>query len=185
MESLPDGAFGARKQHTTSMDLYILRHAIAEAAPNPPSGGDSRRRLTAEGAEKMQRAAKGIKALELSFDLILSSPYARAKETAEIVAEVLRTPRRLETSALLQPDGNLKEFVEELKRKHGEKKSILLVGHEPGLSRLISTLTSGATQTSIEFKKGALCKLGAESLEYGRCATLEWLLTNRQLRRLA
>jgi phosphohistidine phosphatase len=167
------------------MELYILRHAIAEAAPNPPSGGDSRRRLTAEGAEKMRRAAKGIKALELSFDLILSSPYLRAKETAEIVADVLHAARRLETSSLLQPDGSLKEFIEELKKKHGEKKSVLLVGHEPGLSRLISVLTSSGAQTSIEFKKGALCKLNTETLEYGRCATLEWLLTNRQLRRLA
>jgi phosphohistidine phosphatase len=167
------------------MELYILRHAIAEAAPNPPSGGDSRRRLTAEGAEKMRRAAKGIKALELSFDLILASPYLRAKETAEIVADVLQTARRLEMTSLLQPDGNLKEFIEELKRKHGEKKSVLIVGHELGLSRLISVLTSGGAQTSIEFKKGALCKLSTETLEYGRCAMLEWLLTNRQLRRLA
>jgi phosphohistidine phosphatase len=166
------------------MELYILRHAIAEPAPNPPSGGDSKRRLTAEGADKMRRAAKGMKALELSFDLIISSPYPRAKETAEIVMEVLQSGKRLELSALLQPDGNLKEFIEELKRKHGEKKQVLIVGHEPGLSRLISVLTSGQARTSIELKKGALCKLTAETLEYDRCATLEWLLTSRQLRRI-
>jgi phosphohistidine phosphatase len=167
------------------MELYILRHAIAEAAPNPPSGGDSRRRLTAEGAEKMRRAAEGMKALELSFDLIISSPFLRAKETAQIVADVLASGKRIEFSAKLEPEGNLREFVEELGRKHGEKKSVLVVGHEPSLSRLISVLASGEAKTEIDFKKGALCKLTAETLAYGHCAALEWLLTSRQLRRMA
>jgi phosphohistidine phosphatase len=166
------------------MELYILRHAIAEATPNPPSGGDSRRRLTAEGADKMRRAAKGMKALDLTFDLIISSPYPRAKETAEIVAEALRAGKHVEVSALLEPEGNSKEFIGELKRKHGEKKQVLIVGHEPALSRLISVLTSGHARTSIELKKGALCKLTAGTLEYDRCATLEWLLTSKQLRRI-
>jgi phosphohistidine phosphatase len=166
------------------MELYILRHAIAEAAPNPPSGGDSKRRLTAEGADKMRRAAKGMKALELSFDVIISSPYLRAKETAEIVAGALQAGKKLELSELLEPDANGREFVEELKKKHGEKKQVLIVGHEPGLSRLISVLTSGQARTAIELKKGALCKLTVEELDYERCATLEWLLTSRQLRRL-
>jgi phosphohistidine phosphatase len=166
------------------MELYILRHAIAEETPNPPSGGDNRRRLTAEGADKMRRAAKGMKALDLTFDLIISSPHLRAKETAEIVAEILRAGKHLEFSALLEPEGNLKEFIAELKRKHGEKEQVLVVGHEPGLSRLISVLTSGQARTSIDLKKGALCKLTAAALEYDRCATLEWLLTSRQLRRV-
>ncbi len=139
------------------MELYILRHAIAETAPNPPSGGDSKRRLTAEGADKMRRAAKGMQALDLKFDLIISSPYLRAKETAEIVADILREGKRVEVSALLEPEGNSKEFIEELKRKHGDKEQVLVVGHEPGLSRLISVLTSGNARTSIELKKGALC----------------------------
>jgi len=52
------------------------------------------------------------------------------------------------------------------------------------LSRLISVLTSGQARTSIDLKKGALCKLTAAALEYDRCATLEWLLTSRQLRRV-
>jgi phosphohistidine phosphatase len=166
------------------MEIYILRHAIAEPAPNPPSGGDSRRRLTTEGAEKMRRAAKGMKALELAFDLIVSSPYLRAKETAEIVSDVLRPGRKPELSATLTPDGNPKELIDELKRKHGDKNQVLLVGHEPYLSRLISVLVSGHARASIELKKGALCKLTVGALEHDRCATLEWLLTSRQLRRI-
>ena len=166
------------------MELYILRHAIAEPAPNPPAGGDSKRRLTTEGADKMRRAAKGMKAMGLSFDLIVSSPYLRAKETAEIVVDVLRPGKRLELSPLLEPDGDMKGFIEELGRKHGDKKHVLIVGHEPNLSRLTSQLTSGHMRTSIELKKGALAMLTAETLEFDRCATLTWLLTSRQMRHL-
>src|SRR5438105_4431310 len=120
------------------MDLYILRHAIAEMAANPPSGGDSRRRLTAEGAEKMRRAAKGMKAFGLSFDLILSSPFLRARETAEIVAKTFRLAKRLELDPSLAPDGNPKTLIDGLAKHRRAAQEVLLVGHEPYLSRLIS-----------------------------------------------
>ncbi len=109
------------------MDLYILRHAIAEERNGSTPGGDSRRRLTAEGAKKMRRIAKGMKAMKLSFDLILSSPFVRAKQTADIVAEVFGLANRLDLSPALAADGNPKELVDELRRNHRRLKSILLV----------------------------------------------------------
>lgn len=166
------------------MELYILRHAIAEERSGSIPGGDSQRRLTAEGKKKMRRAAKGMKAAKLCFDLILSSPFVRAKQTAEIAAEVLGLSNRLELSTALAADGNPKELIDELRRCHKRRKSILLVGHEPYLSRLISLLISGDTSIAIDLKKGGLCKLSAASLHYGRCATLEWLLTPRQMVRM-
>jgi phosphohistidine phosphatase len=166
------------------MELYILRHGLAEAAPNPPSSGDSRRRLTKEGANKMRRAAKGMKALELSFDLILSSPYLRARETAEIVADAMAAVKNVEFSNALTPDSDPRVLIEDLTRKHRAKKQVLVVGHEPYLSRLISLLISGDTRVTIDFKKGALCKLSALNLGYGQCAALEWLMTSKQLRQV-
>jgi phosphohistidine phosphatase len=59
--------------------------------------------------------------------------------------------------------------------------NVLLVGHEPGLSQLISLLVAGEAGVSILLKKGSLCKLSVESLKPGRCATLEWLLTPKQM----
>ena len=165
------------------MELYILRHGIAEAAPEPLAAGDGERRLTPEGIEKMRRAAKGMKALELSFDFILSSPLRRTKQTAEIVAEAFDLGKRLQLTATLAPDGNPKELIDELRKHHRSEKRALIVGHEPYLSRLVSLLITGDTRASIDFKKGALCKLTAGSLDYGRCAALEWLMTSRQLRR--
>ncbi len=166
------------------MDLYILRHAIAEERSGSIPGGDSQRRLTAEGKKKMRRAAKGMEASKLSFDLVLTSPFVRARQTADIVVEVFGLGNRLELSTALAADGNPKELIDELRRSHKRRKSVLLVGHEPYLSRLISLLISGDTSIAIDLKKGGLCKLSVASLQYGRCATLEWLLSPRQMMRM-
>ena len=71
------------------MKLYILRHGIAVEPGTPGYETDADRPLTSEGERKMRQIAGAMEALELSFDLILSSPYLRARQTAEIVAEVL------------------------------------------------------------------------------------------------
>jgi phosphohistidine phosphatase len=164
------------------MDLYILRHAIAEPRGHSIAGRDTQRPLTAEGERKMRRVARGMKAANLSFDLILSSPYLRARQTAEVVVEILGRARKVEFSDTLAADGNPKELINGLRKTR--RKRVLLVGHEPYLSRLISFLISGGAGISINLRKGGLCKLTAESLRYGRCATLEWLLTPRQMRQL-
>ena len=163
------------------MDLYFFRHGIAQEM-SQAIHSDSHRRLTDEGRKKMHRAAKGIRALELDFDLILTSPYLRAKETAEITADVLGLEKKMLMTPTLAANGNPKELIDEVRHQHHKKRSILLVGHEPYMSRLISLLISGETSIEITLKKGGLCKLMTGSLSYGRCATFEWLLTPAQLR---
>jgi phosphohistidine phosphatase len=167
------------------MDLYILRHGIAEENNPDAPANDSRRRLTSEGAKKIQRIAKGMKALELDFDLILSSPYVRARETAALVAKEFGAEKKLSLVEALVPDGNPKDLVDQLKSVPKKNRHILLVGHEPYLSRFISLLISGDTCLPITLKKGGLCKLSLKSIQYGRCATLEWLLTPGQNRRIS
>src|SRR5258708_4405156 len=164
------------------MHLFILRHAIAEELSAQHHGKDSDRRLTPEGEKKMRRAAEGMKAIGLAFDLILTSPYARAEQTAQIVAEVFKLKDILEQSAALAPHGSPRKLIEELNEKSPGRKSILLAGHEPYLSCLISVLISGNEGVPITLKKGALCKLAVGELEYGQCATLEWLLAPKQMR---
>jgi phosphohistidine phosphatase len=163
------------------MDLFILRHAIAEERSSQ-SGDHSQRRLTRQGAHKLHGIAKGMKSLDLKFDLILSSPYLRAKETAEIVADVFHKPKILKLTRTLTPEGNPRELLDELKHDHSKCQRVLLIGHEPYLGSLISLLLSGHTDISVNMKKGGLCALTIGKLHYGRCATLEWLLTPRQLR---
>ena len=122
-----------------------------------------------------------MEAMELSFDLILSSPYVRARRTAEIIAEAFNARKKLEISADLVPDGSVKKLVEFLNGLDPAPKEVLLVGHEPYLSGLISLLASGDETHAVTMKKGGLCNLSVDSLKYGRCASIEWLLTPKQM----
>jgi phosphohistidine phosphatase len=75
--------------------------------------------------------------------------------------------------------------LRQLGRLKPAPEKILLVGHEPDLSRLISVLATGTLQLQLDFKKGGLCKLEAETLRAGPCATLVWLLTPKQMKLMA
>ena len=167
------------------MNLYILRHGIAVEPGSPGYAKDADRPLTPEGERKLRQVAQAMEALGLSFDLILSSPYVRARQTAESVAESLNACKRLELTDSLTPGGSTKKLVELLNRLEPSPQSVLLVGHEPYLSGLISLLVSGTESFTVTMKKGGLCKLSTESLLHGRCAALKWLLTPKQMALMA
>lgn len=162
------------------MELYILRHGIAVERGAPGYKKDSDRPLTKEGIEKMHGIADAMLAMELKFDLILSSAFTRAQQTAKIVADEL--DQEVTYTKFLEPGGSALELIGEINDEKAQR--VLLVGHEPDLSRLVSVLTSGGSDAGIELKKGGLCKLTTGKLTFGRCATLNWLLTPKQLRQL-
>jgi len=161
------------------MELYFLRHGIAVEKGTSGFARDSERPLTDEGIQKMRKIAKAMKELDLSFDLILSSPFIRAKQTAEIVANELDITEVLRFSMNLAVGGDPAMLIKEIKSDNSQK--ILLVGHEPYLSNAISMLISGHDDVAILMKKGGLCKLTVDSLRFGKCATLEWLIGPRQI----
>jgi phosphohistidine phosphatase len=161
------------------VNLFLLRHAIAVEFGSPGGDSDAGRPLSAEGKKKMRKIALGMKALDLSFDLILSSPYVRARETAEIVAHEFGSVP--EIMPLLAVGGDPSALVAALAVRSGDMADVLLVGHEPQLSKLISYLLAGNSGLSVTMKKGGLCKLDVARLRYARSATLEWLLTPSQL----
>ncbi len=161
------------------MNLFLLRHGLAVEQTIPGFKLDSDRPLTVEGRTKTKRLATLLRHLKISFDLILTSPYVRAKQTAEIVAEVLEAEKLLRISNHLAPGNHLKELVEELNHPRQRIGDILLVGHEPDLSRSISILVTGKPGLALEMKKGGLCKLEVATLRVGACATLQWLLTSK------
>lgn len=166
------------------MELYLMRHGIAEAPESEARKADARRRLTPEGSAKVRRIARSLRRMKIDFDLILSSPLLRSRITAEIVAEEMTLGKKLEITPLLAPDGSLEELVRDLGSRLAGRESILLVGHEPSLSTLVSILISGNTRSGITLKKGGICKLAIERIRYGRCATMEWLLAPAQMTRL-
>jgi len=164
------------------MDIYLLRHGLAAERGTAGYTNDAERPLTDEGEHKLRDIAKAMRKLELEFDLILSSPYARARQTAEIVADGLKAHKKMEFSDALTPDGSTRELTEFLNRLRPKPDSVLLVGHEPYLSGLISLLVSGNRGCKVVMKKGGLAKLEVDLLTNGSCAALAWLLTPGQMR---
>jgi phosphohistidine phosphatase len=163
------------------MDLLILRHAIAVDRGLPGYEDDSQRPLTPRGAAKMRRIAKGLHRLEPKLDLIMTSPYLRALQTAQIVAAVYGMDKLLQTTDMLTPLQSPAAIIREVMDMLPGLSRLLLVGHEPFLSSLTSVLLCGDESLALTMKKGGVCKLSVQELKYGRCASLEWLATPKLL----
>ena len=134
------------------MRLYFLRHGIADW-PDWDVARDHERPLTKDGLKKMKAEAKAITALCLYPDAILSSPYTRAYQTADIVAKELGMEVQLEP--LLAPGFDLDRLAE-IVHAHARAQSLLLAGHEPGFSSVIAQLIGGGR---VLMKKGALARV--------------------------
>lgn len=160
------------------MKLYLLRHGDAGEAGDPKVK-DSERPLTPKGIQRTKQLAEALEQMEVSFDVILSSPLVRARETAEIVARGLKFGGKVELTDSLTPFGSMENIVHQLTTLRPVPQSVLLVGHEPYLSGFISLLCTGGPGLGLEMKKGALCRLEVTAVGCGRCATLEWLLPPR------
>ena len=167
------------------MKIHVLRHGIAVNRNDLDVENDAERPLTPKGKRQLRQVAAAMKKMGLRFDLVLSSPYLRARQTAEIVADSLKLKKQLKFLDALAPDGSLKNLIGQLNESKPAPENVLLVGHEPYLSCLISLLTTGGMDLAMDFKKGGLCKLEIEKLSHGRCATLVWLLTPRQMKMMA
>jgi phosphohistidine phosphatase len=164
------------------MNLFLLRHGLAVERDEFDYASDAARPLTAKGKKQLRRAAAALRALELNFDLVLSSPLARARQTAEIVAAELKAKARLEFADELKPGGDAKKLAKKISGANHPPANVLLVGHEPDLSELISRFVAGGPGGGFALKKGGLAKLEIEKLRAGKCATLAWLLTPAQMK---
>lgn len=160
------------------MQLYLLRHGIAEDQPPDPADGDAGRRLTDEGRRKTRQAARGLARLIDRPQVILSSPKVRARQTAEYAAAALGAPVEVED---VLAGGDLDAVLERLRQRR--EASILLVGHEPMFSELIVRLCAGGGRNFIELKKAGLAAMDVPaSGEVRGRATLRILLPASVLR---
>ena len=158
------------------MKLYLLRHADAEARDAEKYPDDLLRPLIKKGYKKIGKAGKLLKEAEVTLDLVLTSPAVRTMETARRLAKELNLPDEIvmPCDALL-PEGGGSEVIREINEKH-KADALMLVGHEPNLSLLISQLIGGDERIAIHMKKTGLCCLTIDELRDGKCAVLEWLL---------
>jgi len=165
------------------MNLYLMRHGIAVAADDPTMIHDSERPLTGKGVRRMRRAARGLDRLDISFDGILTSPALRARQSAEIIAAAIGLESRLEEVSGLAPESTVELLIAGLARYH-DRQQLLMVGHEPLLSKTISSLVCGGHGLEIDLRKGSLCRIEIDALPPSSPAILHWLLTPKQLRLL-
>lgn len=157
--------------------LYLVRHAIAaergEAYPD-----DSKRPLTDRGMKRFIRVARGLAQVGMEVDLILTSPFVRAQQTAIVLAQNLpNTPRIAETAAL-QPEGTFSQLIDELSR-HGQATALALVGHMPSIGAFAARLAG--CRGSFELKKGGVCLIEVDHLPLPAPGRLRWLATPKLL----
>lgn len=168
------------------MELYVIRHAVAEPLGKRNEFSDEQRALTEEGRSRMGETAKGLARLGVELDLILTSPLVRAVETAEIVASSFGLSKKeVKRTNELAPGASFEQLFTEIKAQVGAE-SLALVGHQPDLGRLLSriVMSEGAT-ASIQLKKGSVCCINVTETVPTLRGELLWLLTPRQLRVLA
>ncbi|MFQ5592581.1 MAG: phosphohistidine phosphatase SixA [Anaerolineae bacterium] len=135
------------------MRLYFLRHGLADRSEW--FGPDFERPLTHKGKVRMTREAETIAELGFDLDAIITSPLARAYQTAEIVADELGMRDSLVEDKRLAP-GFEPEDLAEIVQEYAGAASLMLVGHEPDFSETIGYLIGGGEVVS---KKGSLTRV--------------------------
>ena len=163
------------------MNIHLLRHGIAAPLGEENHFNDARRALTTEGLAKMREVSLGLKRLGVTFDLVASSPLVRAKQTAEVVVEVLKIKEPIQEWDELALDGSIDELMHQL-QKHQKRTSPLLVGHQPFMGLVASFLIFGSDKISLDFKKGGICCIRVNDVPPQFAGELVWMLTPKILR---
>jgi phosphohistidine phosphatase len=163
-----------------TLELYLIRHGIA-AVRGEEYPDDSKRPLTSEGINRLRKEAKALEALAVGFDQIVSSPLVRAKQTADVFAEIMKSRPPVVTADALSPAGTPAAVIQEL-AKHMRKGRIALVGHEPNMGELAAYLIGA--KVPLPFKKGAVCRIDFAVFPPKGKGQLIWFVPPRLLRKL-
>jgi phosphohistidine phosphatase len=150
------------------MDLYIVRHGIAEETS--ADGSDASRALTDKGRKKMKRIVRGLETLDIQFDRLLFSPWLRAQETAEILLTLCDESEACESEVASElARAPSAELLTLLSNTGAER--LAIVGHEPWLTGLAAWLTcgwkvfdDGASNCLFELKKGGVLHLRGDPI---------------------
>ncbi len=160
------------------MQIYIVRHAIAELRENWHEP-DAQRPLTDKGRKKMVRIARGLRNLGVELTHLYSSPLVRAHQTAEILQAELKI-EKIEHTDLLVPEADPAQMLA-LLSEHGDQAAIALAGHEPHVSALLAFLVAGKNTPIAFFKKGGVALVeGEKPLRTGHLL-LRWLVEPNHL----
>ncbi len=163
------------------MQLYIVRHGIAIDREDPKCPPEAERYLTEEGVEKTKQVAEAVAGLGIQADLMFSSPYVRATQTAAIFASELEySKQKIRRTDSLLPGAEPGAFLRELAREK-DVSAVLCFGHAPHVDGLLAAAV-GASRHITSMKKAgvALVELKRLSPPNGQ---LVWLITPKLMRK--
>lgn len=164
------------------MRLWIVRHGIAEEPHETKWPDDSKRPLTPDGLGLTKTAAKGLRKLRVKPEVILTSPFLRAHQTSQILAEILELEEdRIQITDLLLPACSPQQTLAAL--THRPEANVLLVGHAPHLDRFISLAIGSTRENVTSLKKAGAARLDLDLRGDGD-VQLTWVMTAGALRRL-
>lgn len=160
------------------MQVILVRHGAAENFEIGASRLDSDRQLTQEGRIQMKQVAMGLRRIIGNVDVIATSPYIRAVQTAEILSEGLDEthPTDIQRIDALK-SGTDPETMTEWLATQGPEATIMLVGHEPDFSILLAYLTTNDCGSYAKFSKGGVCLVECASTPAVSKGRLIWLVT--------
>lgn len=158
--------------------LYLVRHGLA-IDPSTPDISDDDRTLTPEGERRVRQVGRAFKRLDLKLDRIAASPLPRAHKTAEIIAEALGKPELVEVVDDLRAGRDAASIATWLESRTEGR--LMVVGHNPGLSELLTRLVLGADHPPFcELHKGGIAALrGGPDGAY----RVDWIARPRLFRR--
>jgi phosphohistidine phosphatase len=156
------------------MRLYLVRHAWAGEHGDPRWPNDADRPLTHEGKERFKHVSRKLAARGFAPQMIVTSPYIRARQTADILVKSLEGEPQLVEHKALEPGGDWDEIIGWLKDR--EETEIALVGHMPSIGELAAALI-GAGRSNVGFAKGATMAIDFESRPRLGAGLLCWLTT--------
>ena len=162
------------------MKIYLMRHGVARELDDTHFEVDSQRPLTANGRDTVNRIARALKKLDVSPDLILSSPYVRAEQTAAVLAKEFDIQKHVILSELLIPEGKAEAITGAIVEKYMTDE-LFIVSHEPCLSLLVSFLATSNFNLAVNLRKGGVCCLSVGDFHIEPRASIEWLLTPKIL----
>ena len=161
------------------MEIYLMQHGPALPKEQDPDEG-----LSPDGEARIHASGKALRKMGIGFDLILSSPKKRSRQTATIVAEEAGFPpeKIIETEkvkAMTPPEETIKALSE-----LSQHKKVLIAGHLPSVAEIASSLLTEGPKATIEFERGGCCRIDVEGLPT-HSGRLRWYLTPEQLRLIA
>lgn len=161
------------------LELYVIRHGLAGKCLEDKAK-DEARPLKKSGKEQIKGLAKALKDRKVFFDIILTSPLLRAKESAEIVNEYCGKSKKVITTDLLKPESTYARLIKLLNSLKKSKK-VAIVGHEPFLSSFVSYSIAKSNRSLLTLKKGGILLLKVDDVVVpGRCV-LTWLMEPEHL----